>query len=158
MVTRDGCWLQPARDSSFGMEDLMGGCMGHSRNRGAHGGASGHFVWIGHMTRSSSPSEEVLFLFPCTSLAFQTLFDVLLWRPNQKGNQWMQPFGSFTSLDSSKEVLLPKLTHRGTAPKAEHWNCWHRQSRVRQRKSFLLLSTPQSSHGRAEGRFLWGKV
>ena len=109
MVTRDGSWLQPARDSSFGMEDLVGGCMGPGRNREAHGGTSGHFVWIGHMTRSSSPSEEVLFLFPCTSLAFHTLFDVLLWRPNWKGSQWMHPLEVSPLWTNAKKFPYPNL-------------------------------------------------
>lgn len=109
MITRDGSWLQPARDSSFGVEDFVGRCMGRGRNKGAHGGMSGHFVWIGHMTRSSSPSEEVLFLFPCTSLAFHTLFDVLLWRPNQKGSQWMHPLEVSPLWTSPKKFPYPNF-------------------------------------------------
>lgn len=44
MVTRDSSWLQPARDSSFGMEDFVGRYTGHGRNKGAQGGMGGLFV------------------------------------------------------------------------------------------------------------------
>ena len=86
MVTRDSSWLQPARDSSFGMEDFVGRCIGHGRNKVAHGG----------MGRSSSPREEVLFLFSFTSLVFHTC-SALETQSERKSVD--APFGSFTSLD-----------------------------------------------------------
>lgn len=109
MVTRDGSWLQPARDSSFGKKDFVGGYMGHDRNKGAHGGMSNHFVWIRHMTRSSSPSVGVLLLFPCSSLAFHTSFAILFWRPNRKGSQWMHPLEVSPLWTNPKKFPYPNL-------------------------------------------------
>lgn len=60
--------------------------IGHGRNKGAHGG----------MGRSSSPREEVLFLFSFTSLVFHTC-SALETQSERKSVD--APFGSFTSLD-----------------------------------------------------------
>lgn len=47
--------------------------------------------------------------FPCTSLAFHTLFDVLLWRPNRKGSQWMHPLEVSPLWTNAKKFPYPNL-------------------------------------------------